>query len=182
MSGSVSYIFNNYTSGGKSFSSLVKEAQEMGYTEPDPREDLSGSDVRRKILILAREAGYNLEEDEIQIIPLLNDKCLSAGSVEAFFEELTLDNKRFNDILVKAEHEDKRLRFIASLNNGTAELKLQAVDITNPFYALSGSDNMIVIYSERYDTTPFVIRGAGAGADVTAAGILAEIIGIFSYN
>ena len=175
LSGSVSYIFNGYTSERR-FIDMVKEAQDKGLTEPDPREDLSGADVKRKILILARESGFEIEEEDVRIDPILSDACLAADSVEAFYKELEKDEHRFNTWITEAEASDKKLRFIASYENGKGKISLQAVDVSNPFYSLSGSDNMIVIHSERYDETPLVVRGPGAGAKVTAAGLLAEIV------
>lgn len=179
LSGSVSYIFNNFDSS-RNFIDVVKEAQEKGLTEPDPREDLSGTDVKRKILILARESGFEVEESDIDIKDILSNACLSASNVDAFYEALATDNQLFTSLIQAAEAKDLRLRFIASYENGRGKISLQEVDNQNPFYSLSGSDNMIVIYSNRYNETPLVIRGPGAGADVTAAGLLAEIISMSS--
>ncbi len=179
LSGSVSYIFNNFSSK-QDFIDIVKEAQAKGLTEPDPREDLSGADVKRKLLILAREAGFSLEESQVQIDDILSKACLEADSVPAFYEALSADNQLFKDTISAAEQKDHRLRFIASYKNGKGAISLRSVDATNPFYGLSGSDNMIVIYSDRYNETPLVIRGPGAGAAVTAAGLLAEIISMSS--
>ena len=175
LSGSVSYIFNNFSSD-KKFIDIVKIAQEKGLTEPDPREDLSGADVKRKILILAREAGFEIEEEDVTIDPILSEACLSAGSVDDFYSELQADTDRFANLVNAAEKKDEKLRFIASYKDGRGTISLQSVDNSNPFYSLSGSDNMIVIASERYNETPLVVRGPGAGADVTAAGLLAEIL------
>lgn len=175
LSGSVSYIFNNFTSE-MDFIDIVKIAQEKGLTEPDPREDLSGADVKRKILILARESGFEVEEKDIEIKNLLSDACLSADSVDSFYAALAHDSPRFKEMIQKAERENKHLRFIAGYEAGKGTISLQAVDAQNPFYGLSGSDNMIVIHSSRYNDTPLVIRGPGAGAEVTAAGLLAEIL------
>ena len=177
LSGSVSYIFNNFSSK-ENFHDIVLKAKEMGLTEPDPREDLSGADVKRKLLILSRECGFNIEGSAISIKDILSEDCLVATSVESFFSLLEKDQQRFKEMIVKAESQNKRLRFIATYENGEGRIGLQEVDNTNPFYSLSGSDNMIVISSERYSSTPLVIRGPGAGAEVTAAGILAEIISI----
>jgi len=175
LSGSVSYIFNNFSTDRK-FIDVVKEAQAKGLTEPDPREDLSGADVKRKILILARESGFEIEPDDVKIKPILSDACLKADSVDAFYDELAKDSDRFTQMVEEAEAAGKKLRFIASYENGKGAISLQVVDSSNPFYSLSGSDNMIVIYSGRYNETPLVVRGPGAGADVTAAGLLAEIV------
>ncbi len=179
LSGSVSYIFNNFSSD-KNFITVVKEAQAKGLTEPDPREDLSGTDVKRKLLILSRESGFEIEEENITIKNILSDAALVAPNVEAFYTQLENDNANYQDLISSAEKEGKRLRFIASYENGRGTISLQAVASDNPFYSLSGSDNMIVIYSSRYNETPLVVRGPGAGADVTAAGILAEIISMSS--
>ena len=175
LSGTLSYIFNTYSSE-LNFSDVVKTAQNKGLTEPDPREDLSGSDVRRKLLILAREAGSEIEEEDIQIEGLLSNSCLEAASVETFYSALENDDKRYHTKISEAESTGKRLRYIASYTSGVAKIGLQAVDAQNPFFGLSGSDNMIVLYTKRYNETPLVIRGPGAGAEVTAAGLLAEII------
>lgn len=179
LSGSVSYIFNNFSSD-KKFIDLVREAQAKGLTEPDPREDLSGSDVKRKLLILSRESGFEIEEKDITIKSILSEACLEAGSVEDFYKQLEKDNVTFQNLIEEAEKENKRLRFIAGYENGRGTINLQAVNSENPFYSLSGSDNMIVIHSSRYNETPLVIRGPGAGAAVTAAGLLAEIISMSS--
>ncbi len=179
LSGSVSYIFNKFSSA-HSFYDIVMEAKELGFTEPDPRDDLSGSDVRRKILILARESGFDIENVDIEIHNILSENCLQADSVDQFFECLKKDDPRFLTMVKEAEQENKKLRFIASYENGKGTISLQRVGPDNPFYGLSGSDNMIVIHSKRYSNTPLVVRGPGAGAAVTAAGVLAEVISISS--
>ncbi len=177
LSGSMSFIFNNY-SAGKSFAALVREAKEAGYTEPDPRTDLSGADVRRKILILAREAGYAIESADVKISPILPEACMAAPTVDAFFEELDKADDYFGKLRDEAEKDGKKLRVIASLENGEASISLKAVGAEHPFYSLDGSDNMIVFTTDRYHTRPLVVRGPGAGAEVTAAGVFAEIITI----
>ena len=177
LSGSLSFIFNNFNEGS-SFADIVNQAKEAGYTEPDPRTDLSGADVRRKILILAREAGYALESEDILIEPILPAACMDAPTVDAFFEELTEANDYFEEQRATAAKEGKKLPVIATLDNGKAKIAMQAVDSSHRFYALDGSDNMIVFTSERYQARPLVIRGPGAGAAVTAAGVFAEIITI----
>lgn len=177
LSGSLSFIFNNFNEG-TSFADIVNEAKEAGYTEPDPRTDLSGADVRRKILILARESGYALESEDIVINPILPDACMQAPTVDAFFEELVKANDYFETQRADAAKEGKKLRVIATLDNGKASIGMQAVDAAHPFYSLDGSDNMIVFTSDRYKERPLVIRGPGAGAAVTAAGVFAEMITI----
>ena len=177
LSGSVSFIFNNYD-GSTSFASVVKHAQELGLTEPDPREDLSGADVRRKILILARESGVQIESSDISIDPILNEETVSATTVDGFYEYLEKDESRLKAILQSAVDDNKRIRFIATYENGKAQIAMKSVTVESPFYGLNGSDNMIVFHTKRYSQTPLVVRGPGAGADVTAAGVLAEIINI----
>jgi len=175
LSGSVSFIFNNFD-GTKPFSQLVNEAKELGYTEPDPRDDLSGADVKRKITILAREAGYAVNTDEVSIDPILPDNCMQATSVDAFFTILKQEDAYFNEMLTKARQAGGSLRFIAKAENGKVSCGVETVTTDSPFYNLGGSDNMIVFTTQRYKQRPLVVRGPGAGAEVTAAGIFAEII------
>lgn len=180
LSGSLSFIFNSFTEG-KRFSEVVTQAKELGYTEPDPREDLNGYDVRRKLLILARETGLPIEAVDVVIDPVLPDACRNAESVEAFFTALRAHDDHFETMRSEAAAAGKALRMIASLSDGKASIGLQAVSMEHPFYFLSGSDNMIVFTTDRYRDRPLVVRGPGAGAEVTAAGIFAEIIKIGNY-
>ncbi|WP_421797274.1 bifunctional aspartate kinase/homoserine dehydrogenase I [Haliscomenobacter sp.] len=180
LSGSLSFIFNTFKPG-ISFSSIVGEAQKRGFTEPDPRIDLNGIDVRRKLIILARETGLALESEDVLIHPVLPEACRNAADVPAFFEELKKADDYFTQLAEVAAAEGKVLRMVASLESGVASIGLQSVDATHPFYQLSGSDNMIVFTSERYKDRPLVVRGPGAGAEVTAAGIFSEIIKIGNY-
>ena len=180
LSGTLSYIFNNFK-GDKKFSDIVKEAKEKGFTEPDPRDDLNGKDVARKILILSREAGYNMEFDDVIVENILPAPCLKAKTVEEFFVELEKNNNVFSKKRDEADKANKVLRFIAKLENGKAEVSLQSVDSTHPFFSLSGSDNMIAYTTERYKERPLVIKGPGAGAEVTAAGVFGDIIRISNY-
>lgn len=181
LSGSLSFIFNHFD-GSRPFSEIVEEARERGYTEPDPRVDLSGKDVRRKILILAREAGLALEQDDVEIDPILPKAVQDADSVDDFFTQLAAHNDHFEQLRAEAEKANKALRVIASLNEaGQARIRLEAVETSSPFYFLSGSDNMIVFTSARYKDRPLVVRGPGAGAEVTAAGVFAEIISIGQF-
>jgi aspartokinase/homoserine dehydrogenase 1 len=175
LSGSLSYIFNNYNSDVL-FHDVIKKAQELGYTEPDPREDLSGNDVRRKLLILARESGLSLEEKEIDIVSFLPDGAMEASSVDEFYKLVKAKDEHFKTKINAAESTNQKLRFIARLENNKAKISLEQVGPESPFYGLSGSDNIISFSSKRYNNSPLVIRGPGAGADVTAAGVLAEII------
>lgn len=181
LSGTLAYIFNNFKVGDR-FVDVVKEAKAKGYTEPDPRDDLSGQDVARKILILSREAGLKLEPEDVTIINLLNDACLNAPSVDAFFEELEKDNDRFEKLLQDAQANDEVLRFIASLDSDNkASIGLKTVGRSHPFFNLAGSENIISFTTERYKYNPLVVKGPGAGAEVTASGVFADIMSISSY-
>jgi aspartokinase/homoserine dehydrogenase 1 len=175
LSGSVSFIFNSFRAGTR-FSRIVQEAKERGYTEPDPREDLTGADVARKILILARESGMAIEAEEVVIHNFLPSACLQAPSIPAFFSALEAADPYFEQRREEAEAAGRVLRFVATLENGQATIQMQAVEANHPFASLSGSDNMIVFTTERYRERPLVIKGPGAGSEVTAAGIFAEII------
>jgi bifunctional aspartokinase / homoserine dehydrogenase 1 len=177
LSGTLSYIFNNFKSGVK-FKDVVWEAKQKGYTEPDPRDDLSGLDVARKILILSRETGLNLEMGDIKIEQILPESAVKAKTIDEFFVALDKENTFFEQKLQKAEKEGKVLRFIAKLENGKAAISLQSVDANHPFYSLSGSDNIISFTTERYTERQLVVKGPGAGAEVTAAGVFADIINI----
>ncbi len=180
LSGTLAYIFNNFKAG-TTFSAIVRQAKALGLTEPDPRDDLSGRDVRRKIIILARESGYSIEAEDVALENILPDTCVKAKTVDEFFVALEQADAHFETLRSKAEANGKALRMAAKLENGKASVGLIEVDTQHPFYMLSGSDNMIVFTSERYKDRPLVVRGPGAGAEVTAAGIFAEIITIGNY-
>ena len=173
LSGSLSFIFNSFVEGTK-FSAIVKQARDLGYTEPDPRIDLNGIDVRRKLIILARETGLKLETGDVLINNLLPQSCQDAKTIEEFFIELEKAEEQFEQKRIEAEQEGKVLRMIASLDQDKAQIGLEAVGPSHPFYFLSGSDNMIVFTTKRYHERPLVVRGPGAGAEVTAAGVFAE--------
>ncbi|HLU95143.1 MAG TPA: bifunctional aspartate kinase/homoserine dehydrogenase I [Membranihabitans sp.] len=179
LSGSLSYIFNEFDET-LPFSEVVENARKLGFTEPDPRIDLSGTDVKRKIIILSREAGMKIEPDEVVIKSFLPDECMQAESTEAFFECLRRNDSYFNNLRLEASDQGKKLRIIATMENNNVNISLQSVGPRSPFYSLEGSDNMIVITSQRYHKRSLVIQGPGAGAEVTAAGVFAEIINIES--
>lgn len=179
LSGSLSFIFNEFD-GSHPFSTVVEKAKQLGFTEPDPRIDLSGTDVKRKIIILSREAGMKIEPDEVIIKSFLPEECMKAANTEAFFRCLEDNNSYFNTIRQAAEEEGKKLRIIASMENNKVNIGLQSVGKKSPFYNMEGSDNMIVITSQRYHKRSLVVQGPGAGAEVTAAGVFAEIINIES--
>jgi aspartokinase/homoserine dehydrogenase 1 len=180
LSGSLSFIFNTFD-GSKSFSTVVREAKEKGFTEPDPRDDLSGMDVARKLLILARETGYDLDLSDIEVENIIPESCRKAKSIDSFFKELVKCDSIFDKKVQEAKVQNKVLRYIASLKEGKTTVKLEMVDSDHPFYFMSGSDNVISYTTERYSDRPLVIKGPGAGAEVTAAGVFADIIRIASY-
>jgi len=144
-------------------------------SEPDPRLDLTGTDVARKILILARESGYRIEMDEIENTGFLPESCL-AGSVDDFYQELERHDGHFRNLLDVAQGKGLMLKYIASFDNGKASVGLQSIGPDHNFANLSGKDNAVLFYTNRYSEQPLVIKGAGAGADVTAAGVFADII------
>ena len=176
LSGTLNYIFNKI-SADIPFSKTIKMAQEERYSEPDPRIDLSGKDVIRKLVILAREAGYKLEQEDVEkhlFVP--ND--FFAGSLEEFWKKVPSLDADFESRRQKLEDENKRWRFVAKLENGKGSVSLQEVDNKHPFYGLEGSNNIILLTTERYKEYPMMIQGYGAGASVTAAGVFADIMSI----
>ncbi len=175
MSGTLSYLFHTFD-GATPFSQLVSDAKEAGYTEPDPREDLNGMDVARKLVILAREAGYRLELDDVDVENLIPAELGPIQDVGDFMTALPDFDKRWRQRLDDARVEGKVLRYIASYSDGKARVALEAVGPDHPFYATSGSDNMFCFYTDFYPNTPLTIRGPGAGATVTAAGVLGDIL------
>lgn len=180
LSGTLSYIFNNFKAGVK-FADIVKEAKVKGYTEPDPREDLSGMDVARKILILGREIGLKLEPEDVTIEKLLPENCEQAPTVEDFFTELEVSNAYFEAMVNEAEAKGEVLRFIACLENNKINIGVKSIGKTHPFYMMDGADNVISFTTKRYHDRPLVIKGPGAGAEVTASGVFADIVAIGSY-
>lgn len=177
LSGTISYIFNNFKDEVR-FHEIVKEAQDKGYTEPDPRDDLNGKDFMRKMLILARDAGYAMEETDVTIESMLPPACMAASSVADFYQELENNAAYFEDLKTQAAAGNRVLRYIGKLEGGKVTINLQMVDDTHPFYMLSGSDNIISFTTDRYKDRPLVVKGPGAGAEVTAAGVFADIINV----
>ncbi len=175
LSGSLNFVFNNYKEG-VTFYDIVKQAQEQGYTEPDPKIDLSGVDVARKILILARESGNVLELSDIENDAFLPQETLDTTSVDAFLDSVNKNEAHYAAILSKATAKDCRLKYVAQYENGKAKVGLQEIPADHPFYNLEGSDNIVLFYTDRYPEQPLIVKGAGAGAEVTASGIFSDII------
>jgi aspartokinase/homoserine dehydrogenase 1 len=177
LSGTLSFIFNNFD-GKKPFSALVREAKSLGYTEPDPRDDLNAMDAARKALILARECRMPLEFANVKIDPILPEACFKAKTVEDFFAELEKSDGEFEKRRAKAAAAGKSLRYIACIEAGKAQLSIREEAADSPFCSLVDSDNIVVITTDRYRKLPMVIKGPGAGAEVTAGGVFADIVRI----
>ncbi len=174
LSGTLNFILNILSEEIK-LSQAVKMAQEKGYSEPDPRIDLSGTDVIRKLIILAREAGYPLEKEDVKIDPFLPADILQ-GSIDDFWSKIKKYDATFESKRKQVTDKDKKMRYVATLNEGKATIGLQEIDSNHPAFHLEDSNNIIIIQTERYREQPMVIRGYGAGAEVTAAGVFADII------
>lgn len=174
LSGTLNFVFNNYD-GSRLFADVVKQAQEEGYTEPDPRLDLGGTDVMRKIMILAREAGQRIEMDDITNNSFMPASCMQ-GTVEDFYREMGKEEAHFKQLLDKANTAGCKLKFVASYDDGKASVGLQHIDPKHDLYHLYGKDNVVLFYTDRYKEQPLVVKGAGAGAEVTASGVFADII------
>ena len=176
----MNFIFNHY-GDGNTFYDIVKRAHAEGYTEPDPRIDLSGMDVMRKILILARESGYDLSMEAIENEGFLPEDSLNASSVEAFFESLKKHENTFQELFQEAKKQHKSLKYVAVFEEGKARVGLQQIPEGHAFDSLKGSDNIVLFYTRRYPEQPLQVKGAGAGADVTASGLFADIIRIGNF-
>ncbi|MGX7666610.1 bifunctional aspartate kinase/homoserine dehydrogenase I [Flavobacterium pedocola] len=177
LSGSLNFIFNNFNEQC-SFHEVVKQAGIEGYTEPDPKIDLSGIDVMRKILILIRESGYEMEIDQIQNDYFLPNEVMETDSLADFYKNLELHEAHFKKLYQEAVDKNCRLKYVAEFENGQAKVGLQLIEKEHPFYNLEGKDNIVLFYTERYSEQPLLIKGAGAGAAVTASGIFADVIRI----
>ena len=180
LSGSLNFVFNTFNNK-TTFHDVVKLAQEQGYTEPDPKIDLSGVDVMRKILILARESGHRLEIDDIVNTPFLPQESMATEENSAFFASLLKYESDFQKLYGDAVTAGSKLKYVAQFEDGKASVGLQHIAKGHDFYNLEGSDNIVLFYTERYPNQPMIIKGAGAGADVTASGIFADIIRIGNF-
>ncbi len=177
LSGSLNFIFNNFNAT-TTFYEVVKQAQDEGYTEPDPRIDLSGIDVARKVLILARESGHSIELSDLETDNFLTADAMKADTVEDFYKTLSDDEEYYQSLYKSATEKNCQLKFVAEFNDGKAKVGLKEIPEGHPFYNLKGKDNIVMFYTQRYPEQPMIIKGAGAGADVTASGLFADIIRI----
>ena len=175
LSGTLNYLFNHYD-GSKPFSQVIKDAKNLGLTEPDPRLDLSGEDVMRKLLILIRESGRKFEMDQIELVPFLPKACEGAKDLEHFYELVNEHEAHFKALYEDARAKDARLRVVATFKDEKASVSLEQIQKSHPFYYLEGKDNIVLFYTDRYTEQPLVVKGAGAGAAVTASGIFADVL------
>lgn len=176
LSGTLNYIFNTLDKDNP-LSDVIRQAKELGFSEPDPRIDLSGVDVIRKLIILSRESGYKIEEKQVKVSPILPKECFE-GDIEQFWQKVSKYDDEFEQKRAALEKNNQKWRFVARLKNGKASVSLAEVGADHPLYHLEGSNNIIMITTERYKEHPMIIKGYGAGAEVTAAGMFADVIRI----
>ena len=176
LSGTLNYIFNTLDEDNR-LSDVIRQAKELGFSEPDPRIDLSGIDVIRKLIILSRESGYKIEEKQVKISPILPKECFE-GDIEEFWQKVGKYDDEFEQKRSALEKNNQKWRFVARLKDGKASVSLAEVGMDHPLYHLEGSNNIIMITTERYREHPMIIKGYGAGAEVTAAGMFADVIRI----
>jgi aspartokinase/homoserine dehydrogenase 1 len=176
LSGTLNYIFNTLDEDHR-LSDVIRQAKELGFSEPDPRIDLSGIDVIRKLIILSRESGYRIEEEQVEVSPILPAACFE-GDLDDFWKNVGDFDDEFEKKRSELDKNQKKWRFVARLKGGKASVSLAEVGVDHPLYHLEGSNNIIMITTERYKEHPMIIKGYGAGAEVTAAGMFADIIRI----
>jgi len=174
LSGTLNFIFNEMNRD-MPLSKAIRKAKEKGYSEPDPRIDMSGMDVVRKILILAREAGYKIEQKDVEVKKLLPDECFE-GDLAEFYRKVEAYDTEFEQKRSELEKINRKWRFFATLDQGKDRVELVSVGPEHPSYNLEGSNNIVLLTTERYRELPMVIKGYGAGADVTAAGVFADLM------
>ena len=180
LSGTLSFIFNELRKGGR-FSEIVRRAQEAGYTEPDPRDDLSGADFARKFLILGRELGFTLEFGDVVCESLVPQEYRGEMTVPEFLDRLSGVDAWYAEAIAEAAKEGMTIAYAGEIRDGKASIGVKRIPLASPIAGLSGSENMVVFTTERYRTTPLVVRGPGAGGEVTAGGVFADILRIASY-
>lgn len=180
LSGTLSYLFNSFD-GTRPFSALVREAHHLGFTEPDPREDLSGQDVGRKLLILARQIGLKMDIGDVRVDSLVPRRLRAGPFSDRFFSSLARHDAEMTRRLVRARSRGRVLRYVGTLENGNARAELREFPSDHPFAATKGSDNIIAFTTNRYARTPLVVQGPGAGADVTAMGVFSDILKLLHY-
>lgn len=179
LSGSLNFIFNNYN-GQKPFADIVLQAKNEGFTEPNPLVDLNGLDVMRKILILARETGNRKELEDVQFNGFLPENCVNANSVEQLFKELKKEEPYFKRLYRKAHQNGNILKVMAVLENGELFVSLKEISPDSVFYNLGGKDNIVALFTDRYNHEPLIIKGAGAGSEVTASGVFSDLMYIIN--
>ena len=175
LSGSLSEIFGRLEEG-KTLSEATMQAKQNGFTEPDPRDDLSGMDVARKLLIMAREAGMQMELSDIEVESVLPADFDAVGTVDHFLSNLPKLDSHYQQKVTAAAKQGKVLRYVGKIENGKCRVEIIEVDDSHPLYAVKDGENALAVHSRYYSPIPFVIRGYGAGAEVTAAGVFADIM------
>ncbi len=180
LSGTLSFIFNELRKGGR-FSEVVRRAKEAGYTEPDPRDDLSGADFARKLLILGRELGYHLEYADVECESLVPESCRGEMSAAEFLDRLAEVDHWYTSELAQAATQGMTIAYTGELKEGRAKVGLKRVPVESPVAGLNGTENLVVFTTDRYLKTPLVVKGPGAGGEVTAGGVFADILRIAGY-